>query len=85
MIHVESIGWCGRYWVPPLAKLGFMIGVVRCALIYVGPRRMGQASDERKDQHEETMEAMRIQHEKIMRALGVHHEALRELIAQTAR
>ena len=56
------------------AGLGFLIGVVQCVLIFVGLRRMGQASDERKGQHEETM-----------RALEVQHEALRELIARTAR
>lgn len=37
------------------AGLGFLIGVVQCALIYVGLRCLGQASDERKGQHEETM------------------------------
>ena len=56
------------------ACLGFLIGVVQCALIYVGLRRMGQASDERRDQHEKTM-----------RALEVQHEALRGLIARTDR
>ncbi len=40
------------------AGLGFVIGVVQCGLIHVGLRRMGQASDERKTQHEETMEAI---------------------------
>ena len=67
------------------AGLGFLIGVVQCALIFVGLRRMGQASDERKGQHEETVQAMRTQHEETMRALEVQHEALRELIARTAR
>ena len=74
------------------AGLGFVIGVVQCGLIYVGLRRMGQASDERKSQHEETMEAMqaqreetRTQHEETMRALEVQHEALRALITRTAR
>ena len=56
------------------AGLGFLIGVVQCALIFVGLRRMGQSSDERKTQHEEAM-----------RALEVQHEALQELIARTAR
>ena len=74
------------------AGLGFVIGVVQCGLIYVGLRHMGQASDERKSQHEETMEAMqaqreetRTQHRETMRALEVQHEALRELITRTAR
>ena len=74
------------------AGLGFVIGVVQCGLIYVGLRRIGQASDERKSQHEETMEAMqaqreetRTQHQETMRALEVQHEALRELITRTAR
>ena len=67
------------------ASLGFVIGVVQCGLIYVGLRRMGQASDERKSQHEETMEAMQTQHQETMRALEVQHEALRELITRTAR
>ena len=51
------------------AGLGFLIGVVQCALIFVGLRRMGQAFDERKGQHEETVQAMRTQHEETMRAL----------------
>ncbi len=38
------------------AGLGFVISVVQCGLIYVGLRRMGQASDERRTQHEETMD-----------------------------
>ena len=42
----------------PASGLGFVIGVVQCGLIYVGLRRMGEASDERKSQHKETMEAM---------------------------
>ena len=71
------------------AGLGFLIGVVQCVLIYVGLRRMGQASDEWKGQHEETMEAMRTRHEETRRDLDVQHEAtmhaLRELIARTAR
>ena len=78
------------------AGLGFVIGVVQCGLIYVGLRRMGQASDERKTQHEETMEAMqaqreemRSQHQETMHALNTQHEAtmhaLRELITRTAR
>ena len=78
------------------AGLGFVIGVVQCGLIYVGLRRMGQASDERKSQHEETMAAMRAQreemrsqHQETMRALNTQHEAtmyaLRELITRTAR
>ena len=46
---------------------------------------MGQASDERKSQHEETMETMQIQHEETMRTLEVQHEALREFITRTAR
>lgn len=78
------------------AGLGFVIGVVQCGLIYVGLRRMGQASDERKSQHEETMEAMqaqreemRSQHQETMQALNTQHEAtmhaLRALITRTAR
>ena len=74
------------------ASSGFVIWVVQCVLIYVGLRRIGQASDERKSQHEEAMEAMRTQreeirtqHEATMRALDVQHEALRELIARTAK
>ena len=78
------------------ASLGFVIGVVQCALIFVGLCRMGQSSDERKTQHEEAMQAMqtqhketsqamKTQHEETMRALEVQHEALRELIARTAK
>ena len=82
------------------AGLGFLIGVVQCALIYVGLRRMGQASDERKTQHEEAMQAMQTQHEETAQAMQTQHEetmraldvqreatmhALRELIARTAK
>ena len=56
------------------AGLGFVISVVQCGLIYVGLRRMGQASDERKTQHEATMHHLESQ-----------REALRELIARTAK
>ncbi len=74
------------------ASLGFVIGVIQCGLIYIGLKRMGQSSEDRKSQHEETMEAMRSQHEATMHALdiqreasAVHGEALRELIARTAK
>ena len=74
------------------AGLGFVISVVQCDLIYVGLRLMGQASGERKTQHEETMEAMqtqreamRTQHKATMHHLESQREALRELITRTAR
>ena len=98
MTEYEAAALDMAYWqmiaVFLQAGLGFVIGVVQCGLIYVGLRRMGQASDERKSQHEETMEAMqaqrereetRTQHQETMRALEVQHEALRELITRTAR
>ncbi len=67
------------------ASLGFVIGVVQCGLIYIGLKRMGQASEDRKSQHEEAMEAMKSQHGATMHALDIQREALRELIARTAR
>lgn len=96
MTEYEAAALNMAYWQMSAAflqaGLGFVIGVGQCGLIYVGLRRIGEASDERKSQHEETMEAMqaqreetRTQHQETMRALEVQHEALRELIARTAR
>ena len=59
------------------AGVALVIGGLQCGLIYVGLRRMGEASAERKDQHAETMTALKTQHEASMTALT-------ELIRRTA-
>jgi len=51
--------------------------VVQCGLIYIGLRRMGEAADDRRAQHEETMTALQHQHEESM-------VALKTLIERTA-
>ena len=55
------------------AGVALVIGLAQCGLIYVGLRRMGEASAERKAQHDENMAA----HEASMTALT-------ELIRRTA-
>ena len=59
------------------AGVALVIGGLQCGLIYVGLRRMGEASAERKAQHDETMTALTAQHEASMTALT-------ELIRRTA-
>ena len=59
------------------AGVALVIGGLQCGLIYVGLRRMGEASAERKAQHDETMTAMKTQREENMTALT-------ELIRRTA-
>ena len=59
------------------AGVAGVIGLAQCGLIYVGLRRMGEASAERKAQHDETMTALKTQHEASMTALT-------ELIRRTA-
>ena len=73
------------------AVVALVIGGLQCGLIYVGLRRMGEASTERKDQHAETMTAMKVQHEASMAAheasMAAHEAsmtALTELIRRTA-
>ncbi len=59
------------------AGVALVIGGLQCGLIDVGLRRMGEASAERKAQHDETMTALKTQHEASMTALT-------ELIRRTA-
>ena len=59
------------------AGVALVIGGLQCGLIYVGLRRIGEASAERKAQHDETMTAMKTQREESMTALT-------ELIRRTA-
>ena len=59
------------------AGVALVIGGLQCGLIYVGLQRMGEASAERKAQHDETMTAMKTQREESMTALT-------ELIRRTA-
>ena len=56
---------------------GLGIGLLQCGLIHIGLRRMGEATAERKAQHEETMAALQNQHTESM-------TALRTLIERTA-
>ena len=68
--------------------VALIIGGFQCGLIYVGLRRMGEASAERKAQHTESMTAMQTQHEESMTVMQTQHEesmtALKELIRRTA-
>ncbi len=51
-------------WTEVLGSVGGLaIGLIQYGLIYVGLRRMGQASEERKTQHAETMAALQQQGE----------------------
>ena len=59
------------------AGVALVVGGLQCGLIYIGLRRMGEASAERKDQHAETMTALETRHE-------VSMTALTELIRRTA-
>ncbi len=51
------------------AAVAFVVGGLQCGLIDVGLRRMGEASDERKAQHDETMTVLQNQHTENMVAL----------------
>ncbi len=51
------------------AAVALVVGGLQCGLIYVGLQRMGEASAERKAQHEETMQALQNQHTENMVAL----------------
>ena len=66
------------------AGVAGVIGLLQCGLIYVGLRRMGEASAERKAQHDETMTALKTQHEVSMAAHEASMTALTELIRRTA-
>ena len=66
------------------AAVALLIGGFQCGLIYVGLRRMGEASAERKAQHTESMTAMQTQHEENMAAHEESMTALKELIRRTA-
>ncbi len=67
---LEAIAAPQPHWTVALGSVGGLaIGLVQCGLIYVGLRRMGQASEERKVQHEESLQTMQTQHEETMTAL----------------
>ncbi len=51
------------------AGVALVVGGLQCGLIYVGLRRMGEASAERKAQHDETMTVLQNQHTENMVAL----------------
>ena len=79
-----EIGRAGVWATFAQAAVALVIGGLQCGLIYVGLRRMGEASTERKDQHDETMTAMKVQHEESMAAHEASMTALTELIRRTA-
>ena len=65
---------------------GLAVGLIQCGLIYVGLKRMGQASEERKAQHQETMAALtqqseerKAQHQETMAALQQQGTALADI------
>ncbi len=65
-------------WTDVLAAVGGVgVGLLQCGLIDIGLRRMGEATADRKAQHEETMTALQHQHEESM-------VALKTLIERTA-
>ena len=53
---------------------GIIVGAIQCLLIAIGLRRMGQAADDRKRQHDETMRRMENQHHEAMTALKNQRE-----------
>ena len=52
---------------------GLVVGLVQCGLIYVGLKRMGESSAERKAQHEAAMQTMKDQHVENMTVLKDQH------------
>ena len=67
---LEAMAAPQPHWTAVLGGVGGLaIGLIQCGLIYVGLRRMGQASEERKDQHQETIQTMQTQHQENMTAL----------------
>ncbi len=90
-----EIGRAGVWATYVQAAVALIIGGFQCGLIYVGLRRMGEASAERKAQHEETMTVMQAQHAETMTVMQTRHAenmaaheesmtALKELIRRTA-
>ena len=57
-----EIGRAGVWATYVQAGVALVIGGLQCGLIYVGLRRMGEASAERKAQHDETMTVLQNQH-----------------------
>ena len=64
---------------------GIGVGLIQALLIWVGLHRMGQAAEDRKNQHEETMSHMEAaaedrknQHEEAMQALQDQREQARQ-------
>ena len=67
---LEAMAAPQPHWTAALGSVGGLaIGLVQCGLIYVGLQRMGQASEERKVQHQESMQTMQTQHEETMAVL----------------
>ena len=64
-----EIGRAGVWATYVQAGVALVIGGLQCGLIYVGLRRMGEASAERKAQHDETMTVLQNQHTENMVAL----------------
>ena len=75
-------------WTDVLVAVGAVgglgVGLLQCGLIYIGLRRMGEATADRGAQHEETMATL---HEASAAARRQHEEtmvALKALIERTA-
>ena len=64
-----EIGRAGVWATYVQAGVALVIGGLQCGLIDVGLRRMGEASAERKAQHDETMTVLQNQHTENMVAL----------------
>ena len=64
-----EIGRAGVWATYVQAAVALVVGGLQCGLIYVGLRRMGEASAERKAQHDETMTVLQNQHTENMVAL----------------
>ncbi|WP_420431286.1 hypothetical protein [Candidatus Poriferisocius sp.] len=71
LVAAGSVGW-------------LVVGLLQCGLIYIGLRRMGEATADRRAQHEESMATL---HESSRAARRQHEEsmiALKTLIERTA-
>ena len=75
-------------WTDVLVAVGsvgeLVVGLLQCGLIHIGLRRMGEAAEDRKAQHDETMATL---HETSAAAQRQHEEsmvALKTLIERTA-
>ena len=72
---LEALAAPQPHWTAALGSVGGLaIGLVQCGLIYVGLRRMGQASEERKAQHQESMQTVQTQHQETLQTMQTQHQ-----------